>query len=63
MAKTHVDAFDIEVQRHLRKFPISALDKIYDEWRTKGHGVLLNRDGEICVDTGEPEDDGLYYLE
>ena len=36
---------------------------MYDEWRAKGIGVLLDRDGDICLDDEEPEDDGLYYSE
>lgn len=63
MENSMVDVFDIEEQKHMGKFHISALDKKYDEWRAKGYGVLLDGSGDICVDTGEPEDDGLYYPE
>lgn len=59
--KTHVDAFNVENQSHMGKFAIASIDKQYDEWRAKGYGVLLDRDGEICVDPEEPDDDGLYY--
>ena len=59
--KTHVDVFDIAAQKHLGKMPVSTLDKKYDEWRAKGYGVLLDRSGDVCVDTEEPDDDELYY--
>lgn len=61
--KTEVEVFDIEAQKHIGRMAISILNKKYDEWRSKGYGVLLDRSGDVCVDTEEPEDDGLYYSE
>lgn len=61
--KNSIDVFDINAQRKVGAFPIERLDKMYDEWRAKGMGVLLDRDGDICLDDEEPEDDGLYYSE
>nr|WP_297914254.1 hypothetical protein [uncultured Allomuricauda sp.] len=61
--KNSIGVFDINAQRKVGAFPVERLDKMYDEWRAKGIGVLLDRDGDICLDDEEPEDDGLYYSE
>ncbi|MEM6863522.1 MAG: hypothetical protein AAF575_00005 [Bacteroidota bacterium] len=61
--KNSIDVFDINAQRKVGAFPVERLNKMYDEWRAKGIGVLLDRDGDICLDDEEPEDDGLYYSE
>lgn len=62
--KTKVDVFDIALQRHLGKVPISQLDKKYDEWRSKGFSVLLDRQGDVCLDSEDDDcDDGKYYSE
>lgn len=60
--KTHVDVFDITLQKHLGKALITSLDKKYDQWRAKGFSVLLDRAGDVCLDSEDDDcDDGKYY--
>ena len=61
--KNSIGVFDINAQRKVGAFPVERLDNMYDEWRAKGIGELLDRDGDIFLDDEEPEDDGLYYSE
>ncbi|GAA4277515.1 hypothetical protein [Aquimarina mytili] len=59
--KTHVTVYDITSQRKLGNIHISKIDQYYDQWRGKGYGVLIDRDGCVCIDMEDPEDDGKYY--
>lgn len=61
--KTQVDVFDINAQKHMGTVSVSQLDKKYDEWRAKGYSVLIDRDGDVCLDNEDDHDDGKYYSE
>ena len=59
--KTHVTIFDITAQRKLGEIHISKINQYYDQWRAKGYGVLIDRQGDVCLDTEQSDDDGKYY--
>ena len=56
-----IQVFDIPNQKFLGTIELSKTNKKYDEWRSKGYGVLIDRDGCICIDNEDSEDDGMYY--
>lgn len=58
-----IEVYDITNQKYLGKISYSVVNDKYDEWRSKGYGVLTDRDKSICLDKEDPEDDGLYYNE
>lgn len=58
-----VDVFDIVNQSYWGKLLVKNADKQYQFWRDRGIGVLLDRDGHICIDSEDAEDDGLSYNE
>lgn len=61
--KTTVNVFDINRQKHLGKYPISSLQRKYDQWRAKGYSICVDRDGDVCIDNQDDYDDGKYYEE
>ena len=58
-----IRVFDIPNQKYLGKINLSEVNRKYDEWRSKGYGVLIDRDGCICLDNEDSEDDEMYYQE
>lgn len=61
MNKKEIQVFDIPNQKFLGIVSTEGLNKKYDSWRAKGYGVLIDRDGCICLDNEDSSDDGQYY--
>lgn len=59
----NIAVFDIVNQNYLGTVPLSKVDEKYTSWRSQGYGVLIDRDGDICLDNDDSEDDGLLYNE
>ena len=58
-----IQVFDIPNQKYLGTIYLSKVDDEYKTWRAKGYGVLIDRDGCICLDDEDTDDDGLLYNE
>jgi len=56
-----IQVFDIPNLKYMGKISLSTVDKKYEEWRSKGYGVLIDREGCICLDNEDTDDDGLSY--
>lgn len=63
MVDKKIQVFDIPNQKYLGTIPLSKVDENYTAWRAKGYGVLIDRDGCICLDNEDTDDDGLFYNE
>ena len=58
-----IQVFDIDRMERLPSLTIGTVEKFYKEMREKGYGVLIDRDGDVCVSKEDPDDDGLSYAE
>lgn len=58
-----IDSFNVPEQKYLGKVSKEDVETQYIKWREQGYGVLLDRDGAICIDNEDSEDDGLTYAE
>ena len=63
MKNQSINVFDVNLQKHMGKVTLDRINFKYDQWRAMGYGVLIDRDGEICLDNEDSEDDGKYYKE
>lgn len=58
-----IQVFDIDNMKRLPSLKIETVEGFYKEMRGKGYGVLVDRDGDVCVSKEDPDDDGLSYAE
>lgn len=61
--KTIVNVYDLNKQKRVGRYPITSLKNKYDQWRAKGYAVCVDRDGDVCIDNEDNNDDGKYYEE
>lgn len=58
-----IEVFNIAEQTFWGYIDKTQVNDQYDKWRAEGYGVLIDRDGSICIDNETPDDDGLSYEE
>ena len=58
--KTSIDIFNIDTQKHIATVKRSEIDRYISKYRKIGYSVMVDQDGDICIDRSG-DDNGLTY--
>jgi len=58
--KTSIDIFNIDTQKHIATVKRSEIDIYISKYRKIGYSVMVDQDGDICIDRSD-DDKGLTY--